>query len=138
MSSTSTPLKENFESNAIPSQLGSAPSNPITPSSPATPSYPPGERLLNTSRRSRRKVISFATSQATAASIAAAVHNAQLVFSDDTIMEDFTDSQPEVAQVTTSEDTIVTDAAAIPPSECEAIQVRSNKPVRASTILTAP
>lgn len=111
------------------------PSTPIRPSSPTTPSYPPDERLLSTSHT---KVISFATSQAAAASIAAAVHNAQPAFSDDTIMEDFTDSQPEVAQVTASEDTIVTDAAAIPPSECEAIQVPSNKPVRAGTILIVP
>jgi hypothetical protein len=82
--------------------------------------------------------MSFATSQAAAASIATTVHNAQPAFSDDTIMEDFTDSQPEVAQVTAPEDTIVTDAATIPPSECEAIQVRSNKPVRAGAILIVP
>jgi hypothetical protein len=131
MSPASTYLKENFESNAIPSQLGSTPSTPIRPSSPAYPSYPPGERLPNTSRR---KVISLATSQAAAESIAAAVHNTQPAFSDDAIMEDFT----EVAQVTASENTIMTDAAAIPPSQCEAIQVRSNKPVRAGMILIIP
>jgi hypothetical protein len=102
------------------------------PSSPATepsPGHPPGGRIHKTSRR---KVISFAVGQA-----AAAARNAQLAFPDDTIMADFTNS-PKVAQVTASEDTTMTDACAIPLSECEAIQVRSNKPVRAGTILTIP
>ena len=135
MSPASTYLKNNFECNAIPSQLGSALSTPIRPSSPATPSHPPGERLHN---KSRRKVTSFATGQAAAASIAAAVHNAQPTFSGDAIMEDFTDSQPEVAQVTASEDTTMTGAATIPPSECEVIQVRPNRPARTGAILIAP
>jgi hypothetical protein len=105
------------------------------PATEPTPSYPPGERTRNTSRR---KAISFATGQAAAASIATAVQNAQLAFPDDTIMEDFTDTPPRVAWVTASENTRMTDAAAIPPSECEAIQVRSNKPVQAGTILIVP
>lgn len=137
MSPASTCSKEDFEPNVIPSQLRSAHNTFTRPSLPATeptPSYPPGERLHNTSRR---KAIPFATGQAATAGIAATVHNAQLAFSDNTTMEDVTDSQAEVAQVTASEDTIMTDAAAIPP-ECEAIQVRSNKPVRASTILIVP
>jgi hypothetical protein len=107
------------------------------PSSPATgptSAYPPGERIH---KSSRRKAISFATGQAATASIAAAAQNARLAFPDDTITEDFTDS-PEAAQVTASEDAIMTDACAIPPLEREAIQVRSNKPVRAGTILIIP
>ena len=130
-------LEEKVESNAIPSQLGSIHGIFLTPSSPATeptPAYPPGERIHKTSRR---KAVSFATGQAATASIAAATQKARLTFPDDTIMEDFTDS-PEVAKVTASEDTIMTDACSIPPSECEAIQVRSNKPVRVGTILIIP
>jgi hypothetical protein len=130
-------LEEKIESNAIPGQLGSIHSILVMPSSPATgptSAYPPGERIH---KSSRRKAISFTTGQAATASIAAAAQNARLAFPDDTITEDFTDS-PEATQVTTSEDTIMTDACAIPPSECEAIQVRSNKPVRAGTILIIP
>jgi hypothetical protein len=129
-------LEEKVESNAISGQLGLIHSIFIMPSSPATEptlAYPPSERIHKTSRR---KAISFATDQAATASIAAAAQNARLAFPSDTIMEDFTES-PEIAQVTASKDTIMTDACAIPP-ECEAIQVRSNKPVRAGTILIIP
>ena len=129
-------LEGKIESNAIPDQLRSIHSTFVMPSSPATrptSAYPPTERIHKTSHR---KAISFTTGQAATASIAAAAQNARLAFPDDTITEDFTDS-PEAAQVTASEDTIMADACAIPP-ECEAIQVRSNKPVRAGTILIIP